>query len=163
MNLEQREIVAAFTNALDELDRVMEDIPEEGLDWVEKEGEWSIRQVIHHLTDDCDVYGMIIKRALAIPDCKQIFTGFPGNEAWANALDFKNRPIEPAWELMHAHRAYIAEIVSRFPDRWENTVFYYNEAGEKITERNVRQLLENLTVHMQEHTRMIEEILKTHA
>lgn len=163
MNPEQRHIIAAFTGALDALDQVLENVSEDRLDWSEKEEGWSIRQVIHHLTDDCDVYAMIIKRALAIPGCKQFFTGFPGNEAWANALDFDSRPIQPARDLMHAHRAYIAEIVSRFPDRWENTILYYNEAGEKITERTIQQLLESLTEHMQEHTQMIEQILNTHA
>lgn len=159
MNETQQAILDAFTNVMEELDLLLETVPEEGLDWAKSEDEWSIRQVIHHLADDGNVYTFIIERGLATPDCKVFFGGFPGNEAWAERLDFDQRPIEPALDLMHAQRVFLEELVARFPDRWENKVGYYNESGEKMAERTVAEMIVMLTEHMQEHIQMIENIL----
>jgi hypothetical protein len=159
MDKNQEQILADFSNSLDELNTVMESVTEDQLDWSAQEGEWCIRQVLHHLTDDCNVYTFIIERALATPGCKVFFGGFPGNEAWADRLGFDQRPITRAWDLLHAQRRFLAELVSCYPERWSNQVGYFNEAGEKVAERNVEQLIQMLTEHMQEHTRMIANIL----
>lgn len=159
MDVNQAQILADFTTTLGGLDTVMESVSENQLDWSAQEGEWTIRQVLHHLTDDGNVYTFIIERALATPGCKVFFGGFPGNEAWADRLGFDQRPITRAWDLLCAQRRFLAELVSCYPERWGNQVWYYNEAGEQVTERNVEQLIQMLTEHMQEHTRMIENIL----
>lgn len=159
MNESQQDILNAFTGSMEELDRILKTVPEEGMDWAESEGAWSIRQVIHHLADDGNVYTFIIERALATPGCKIFFGGFPGNEQWADRLDFSRRPVQPALNLIRAQRAFLAELIARFPDRWENKVGYYNESGKKMAERTVAEMIKMLTEHMQEHNRMIEEIL----
>lgn len=160
MNEAQQDLLDAFTGSMEELDQFLETVPEDGLDWTESEEEWSIRQVIHHLADDGNVYTFIIERALATPDCKVFFGGFPGNEQWADRLNFSQRPIQPALKLMRAQRAFLADLIARFPDRWDNKVGYYNESGEKMAERTVAEMIVMLTEHMQEHIQMIETILK---
>jgi len=159
MNETQQAILDAFTKVIDDLDRLLATIPEEGLDWAKSDDEWSIREIIHHLTDDGNVYTFIIERALATPDCKVFFGGFPGNEQWAERLDFSQRPVQPALNLMHAQRVFVSELVGRFPDRWDNKVGYYNESGEKMAERSVAEMIVMLTEHMQEHLQMIDDIL----
>lgn len=161
MNEHQASILTNFTNVLDKLDTVMESVTEGHVDYSLQEGEWSIRQVIHHLTDDGNVFTFIIERALATPGCKVFFTDFPGNEAWADRLGFNHRPIDRAWDLLHTQRRFLAELVSYCPERWGNTVEFYNADGEKQGEQTVEGLLVMLTDHMQEHTRMIESILAT--
>lgn len=160
MDEAQQDLLDAFTGSMEELDQFLETVPEDGLDWTESEEEWSIRQVIHHLADDGNVYTFIIERALATPDCKVFFGGFPGNEQWADRLNFSQRPIQPALKLMRAQRAFLADLIARFPDRWDNKVGYYNESGEKMAERTVAEMIVMLTEHMQEHIQMIETILK---
>lgn len=153
------ELIAGFTGALVAFDAVLKKVPEDGLDWSEKEGEWSIRQVIHHVTDDCNVYTFIIEQALAGSDCKIILGNFPGNEAWADGLDFDKRPVQPSLDLIHAHRTFLAELVGHFKDRWENKALFYDQAGKKLAENTVEGMVTMLTDHMAEHTRMIENIL----
>lgn len=159
MDEHQEHILNDFIIALEELDTVMETVSEDQLDWSTQAGEWSIRQVLHHLTDDGNVYTFIIERALATPGCKVFFGGFPGNEPWADRLCFDRRPITHAWDLLHAQHRFLAELVSHCADRWGNPAGYYNEAGEKITEMNVEKMIIMLTEHMQEHTAMIKNIL----
>jgi len=120
----QKKIIDEFTSALDDLDAVLASVPDEGWDWIEKEGEWSIRQLTHHHAEDCNVYAFIIERALATPDCKVFFGEFPGNKAWGDLLAWDERPVDVARELMHAHRKFLAELVVYFPDRWENKAFF---------------------------------------
>jgi hypothetical protein len=162
MDNDKTALVDQFSNALVDFDEVFARVPEEGLDWTEKEGEWSVRQVVHHVTEDLTVYGFILEQALALPDAKVVFGNFPGNDAWANSMGFDQRPVANALALMHAQRAYFAELISQFPDRWENKLQFFDQSGKKLTESSVRQMITMLTDHMLEHVRMIENILKVH-
>lgn len=160
MNEKQEKMLNEFRNALADLDALLEDLPDEGLDWAE-EGEWSIREILHHLADDGNVYTFIIERALATPDCKVFFGDFPGNEAWGDRLAFGERPVEGVLNLIQAQRHFLAELVGYFPERWENKVNYYNTECEKIADRTVAEMIVMLTEHMQQHTDMIQNIIAT--
>ena len=159
MNNTQLELIENFTAVLDDLDRVLKQVPEEGIDWAEKEGEWTIRQVLHHLAEDCNVYAFIIERALATPGGKVFFGEFIGNQAWGERLAWHERSVDIALEMIHVHRKFLAELVGHFPERWDNTINFYNESAEKVAEQSVRQMMIMLTEHMQEHVAMIEQIL----
>jgi hypothetical protein len=160
MDQEQKNIVDAFISSLEDFDTALNAVPEEGLDWPESEGEWAIRHVIHHVAEDCNVYAFIIERALALPGSKVVFGDFPGNDAWAESLGFGERPVEPAIELIHAHRKFLAELVSHFPGRWDNNVRFFNDEGKELATSIVKQMIIMLTEHMQEHTEMVRNILK---
>ena len=163
MNTTQNTLVQDFLDVLVRFDAALNRVPSGGLDWAEKEGEWTIREVIHHLAEDCNVYTFIIERALATPGCNVIFGEFPGNEPWGKALAWHTRPVEPARELMHAHRVYLADLLSSLPDLWENTVHFKDESGKELGEQNLIQMVHMLTEHMDEHTQMIEKALAAHA
>lgn len=161
MNEKQEKILNDFRKVLKDLDALLEGLPEDALDWSDKE-DWSIREVLHHLADDGNVYTFIIERALAIPDCKVFFGEFPGNEAWAERLDFGERPVDGVLNLIQAQRHFLAELVGHFPERWENKVNYHNTDGEKIANRTVAEMVLMLTEHMREHIEMIQIIIEVH-
>ena len=112
----------------------METVSDDQLAWTDQKGGWRIRQVLHHLTDD-------------------------GNKAWANQLGFDQRPATHVIALLRAQRLFLAELVSQFPNRWGIQVSHYNEAGEKLVEQNVENMISMLTEHMQKHVRMIKRKL----
>jgi len=163
MDQNQQKMIEDFHQSLKDLDNVINNLPAEGLDWAESNGEWTTREVLHHLAEDCNVYAFIIEQGLATPDCKVFFGEFPGNQQWGKRLAFGERPVVNARELMHAHREFLAELLSHFPDRWENKVNYYNTEGEKVADRSVVEMLVMLTEHMQEHTEMIQYIITAHS
>ena len=158
---ENLKLIDNFTGALDDFEAELDRVPDSGLDWREEDEGWSIRQIIHHVAEDCNVYTFIIEQALATPGCKVIFGEFPGNDAWGEALDWGSRPVEASRELMRAHRAFLAELVGHFPDRWENQVhFYSGDSEDEIPARNtVGKMIEMLTEHMEEHTETIQRII----
>jgi hypothetical protein len=161
MDQTQKIIIENFICSLDNFDAALKNVPEEGLDWAEREGEWTIRHIIHHVAEDCNVYAFIIERALATPGSKVVFGDFPGNDAWSDRLGFGERSVEPAVELMHAHRKFLAELVAHFPDRWDNSVRFFNDEGKELATSTVKQMIIMLTEHMQEHTEMVSKIITT--
>lgn len=161
MNENQIQQLDAFTDSMTEFDAVLTQIPEDGLDWREEEDGWTVREIVHHVGEDCNVYAFIVERALATPGCKVFFGDFPGNEVWGDRLAWGDRPVAPALALMHAHRVWLAELVGSFPDRWENEVVFYNDKGEALdVSSSVGKMIAMLTDHMQEHTETLQRIVE---
>lgn len=79
---------------------------------------------------------------------------------WADRLGFGERPIGTAVELIHAHRKFSAELVAHFPDRWDNKINFFDEEGQELATSSVKEMIVMLTEHMQEHTGMINNILR---
>ncbi|MBG0770963.1 MAG: DinB family protein, partial [Anaerolineaceae bacterium] len=156
------ELFAQFIQTQEAFDTALKPIPDSGLDWREGGEGWSIRQIIHHVAEDCNVYAFIIERALATPGCKITFGEFPGNEPWGERLGWDTKPVEIALELMHVHRKFIAEMVSLLPDQLDNEVHYFNDEGKELGKGNVENMLKMLSEHMEEHTATIQRIAAEH-
>jgi hypothetical protein len=154
----QKDTLTRFTAGAERLEALVQGLPEEALDSACAPGEWTIRQVVHHLADDCDVWSMCIKKAIATPDVLVRFEGFPGNECWADGLAFECRGVEPALTLIKAHRRYIAHLATHLFDAWDRSFKLGNAQGEVLREFSVREIIEMLTDHMSEHIAVIETI-----
>ena len=162
MNTEQHKILNDFIGTMDELKVLLGVLPEKGLDWAEREGEWSIRQVIHHLADDGNVFTHAIERVLVSPGSKVRFDGYPGNDVWIEQLGYDQQAVDPSLDLMQAQHTFLSELLRRFPDRWQNKAFYYDELEKKAAEQSVAEIIIMLTEHMQEHIAMIKNIRQKH-
>ncbi len=150
------EIVSRFLLGAEKLRTLVENLPTADLDLRGEADGWSIRQIVHHVADDGDVWSMCIKKALATPSALVRFEGFPGNEAWADALDFNRREVGPALDLISAHRRYLAQLLEHFSDAWDRSVRLANAEGEVVREMSVREMVRMLTDHMLEHIDQIE-------
>ncbi|RPI34580.1 MAG: DinB family protein [Chloroflexota bacterium] len=156
--LSQEEILHLFTSSAEQLEELVSDLPDTELDQRTAPGEWSIRQIVHHVADDGDVFSMCIKKALATPGVAVRFEGFPGNEPWAEGMRFNSRSIAPALRLIAAHRSYISCMARDFSDAWDCTVGFANSEGVEQGRMNVGEMLKMLAEHMQEHVCTIEKI-----
>ncbi len=153
------QILSRFLSEMEKLQALVKDLPAANLDLPSEPGGWTIRQIIHHLTDDCDVWSMCIKKAIATPGALVRFEGFPGNEAWAAALDFDQRETGAALNLISAHRHYLAELLRHFSAAWDRSVRLANAEGEIVREMSVREMVRMLADHMHEHTGVIGKTL----
>ena len=147
-----------FTAGADKLCALVGDLSPAGLDASAEPNGWTVRQIVHHLADDCDVWSLCIKKAIATPGAVVRFEGFPGNEAWAEALDFDRRDAAPALELIAAHHHYLAALLEHFPEHWDRSVKFANAEGEMVGEMSVREIAGMLAEHMDEHLATIEQI-----
>ena len=159
--LSDEEVLALFLSGAEKLQALVESLSVANLDLSGEAGGWSIRQIIHHVADDCDVWSMCIKKAIATPGVLVRFEGFPGNEVWADSLDFDRRETGTALSLIRAHRQYLAQLLKHFSHAWDRSVRLANAEGEIVREMSVREMVKMLTDHMLEHVQQIEEILRT--
>jgi hypothetical protein len=155
------QVLARFLGVADELVGLVGGLSDDELDLSRAPGQWSIRQIVHHLADDGDVWSMCIKKALATPGAVVRFEGFPGNEPWAEALDFGKRAIAPALHLILSHRQYVADVLHDL-DGWENTVKLLDAAGVVQREISAGEMVEMLTSHMATHVATIQAICEEH-
>lgn len=153
------EIVESFLASAERLEALVKALPDALLDCAEAPGEWTIRQIVHHVADDGDVWCMVLKKAIATPGARVRFEGFPGNEPWANALAFHQRPIAPALELLHAHRQVMAELSRSFSSAWDTSyIVIVDENGNAVQDVHMGQILPMLTGHLLEHIQTIQSI-----
>ncbi len=154
----QKETLALFTSGAKQLEIAVTGLSEKALDHSRTPGEWTIRQIVHHVADDGDVWSMIFKKALATPGAPVRFEGFPGNEAWADALAFDQRPIQTSLALIKLHRKLIHELAAYFPEAWDQTVRIIDSQGQDIQKVSAEQIIQMISEHMNEHVSTIEAI-----
>ena len=121
-------------------------------------GTWTIREIIHHLVDDGDLWSMRIKQAIATPDVRVRFEGFPGNAVWAGHLDFEDRDVGPALNLILAHCTYLIELLTRFSNSWDHGITIVDEQLGSERDMNILQIVQMFVEHLEEHLEQIEAI-----
>ncbi len=155
----QQKLLDNYTTAANRFLALIEPLSESELDRIEEPGGWSIRQIVHHVSDDGDAWAFQMKRAIATPGAPARFECFPGNEVWAAALNFAERAIGPDLVLIHAHNRAMAALAADFPHEWQCSVTIQAENGQPAGSVSVSDMLTFLTAHLQEHTETIARIL----
>ncbi|MCL4507156.1 MAG: DinB family protein [Chloroflexi bacterium] len=158
----QEQTLARFASGSDRLRAALRDVPDSAFDLSLEPGEWSIRQIVHHLSDDGVTWCMALRKALATPGVPIRFEGFPGNEAWANALGYDRLPIQPALALIAAHGEVIAQLMRHFPDKWDGYVTAIDPAGGAEQKVTAGDMIGFLGEHFDEHIKVIEAIMQRH-
>lgn len=150
--------LTTFTTSADELAAELAGLTDAALDQSLAPDEWSISQIVHHLADDCDVWCMALKKAIATPGVMMRFEGFPGNDAWAAALDFAHRPIDAPLALILAHRRVMAQLAEYFTHAQDQQVIIGDAEGDEMGRVSVADMIGFLGEHMQEHLAVIRAI-----
>ncbi len=158
----QKETLALFTSGAEKLEKAVNGLSEKELDYSIAPVEWTIRQIVHHVSEDGDAWSMVLKKALANSGVLIHPGGFPGNEAWAKALAFDRRPIQNSLALLKAHRNVISELAKLFPDAWGKYVTYPDASSKKTKIIRFGQIIRMLGEHLNEHLTTIEAIKKKH-
>src|SRR5690606_10945701 len=149
------EVLALYAAGVEALNDALAGLSDADLDLTSKPGEWSIRQIVHHLADSEATVLAGLKFALAEPGRRYIRNGYH-QDVWAEGLDYAGRPIGPAVALFGAIRAHLLQLVRHIPGAWErNTVDAEGQPGIPVG-----QYLGMLASHALEH---IEEIRETRA
>jgi hypothetical protein len=158
----QKKTLEFFTSGADKLEKAVAGLSEKDLDYSIAPGEWTIRQIVHHVSEDGDAWSMMIKRALVTDGLFITPPKSPGNDAWGEALAHDERPIKTALELLQIHRRVIAELVTHFPDRWEQYVTYPDSKGKVTKSISVGRIIRMVAEHLIEHLATIDAIKKKH-
>ena len=160
--MSKEKILENFKSGAEKLGEVIKDLNEEQLDLSLGPGKWSIRQVVHHLVDDGDGVSIEIKMALVLGNARIHIEGHPGNEIWSDKLDFDKRDIDSCLKLIKAHRLYLADLLSHFSNKWDQTMTILDADGKEMQKLTIEEVIRLVNDHMFGHIAKIEEIKKKH-
>ena len=86
----------------------LDGIKHDEMDWRPAPGEWSAREVVHHLADSETTSAMRLRRLLV--EDKPLIQGYD-QEEYARRLEYQRRPVEPALRAFEAARATTAQLL----------------------------------------------------
>jgi hypothetical protein len=114
-------------------------------------GEWSVREVVHHMADGEIIAAGRLRRMLA-----EDVPAMPGYDAgrFASDMNYEALPMDAALSAFAALRAYSANLIDNLtPEQWQRTGIH-SEYGEQSVERWV----EGNGNHVESHVGQIREI-----
>ena len=137
------ELIDRYRTAMADLDDALHDITEGELDRPQPDGEWTARQVVHHLADSETMAYTRLRRLIA--DDEPEIQGYD-EPVWARRLHY-DRPIPASVEVVRAVRAASLELLGVLTeDDWARTG-RHSESGEYSVDR----WLEIYAAHTHEH------------
>ncbi len=129
------------------------DLPESDLIKTYGEGKWSIRQILHHLTDTEYLLMGRLKKVIAEP--RQVIWGFNPDD-WSAAFDYLNEPLTGKKEFYSLCREMNYQLIDRYFDQCGKYEFVHSETGLRTLEME----FEKVAFHNQSHNNQIELALK---
>lgn len=160
--MDKTDFIKKYKLVLDGIVNEIDGLPMDAAGWSERPGEWSLCQIAHHLEDDGDVWGALIKRAIAVSGARAHFEDYPGNAIWAEKLCFASRPMDLSLARIRSYRDSIVDLLRHAEQGWENALRIIDESGKQVAEMSVRQIVEMLTEHAAEHLETIKRIKEKH-
>lgn len=151
-----QETLALYVGAPDEMERALAGLAEADLDLTPEEGGWTIRQIVHHIVDGDDMWAMVLKAALGKSGCDFRLDWYSTDNAWAETLDYTDRPIAPAVALFRATRLHTKQLIEHLPDAWERYVLFSRGTEEEPQKIAVGEIVNIQARHALAHIREIQ-------
>ncbi|MEW8979263.1 MAG: DinB family protein [Symbiobacterium sp.] len=155
-DLTPEQALALFRSAPERLEAALEGLTEAQLDLARAPGKWSIRQIVHHMTDSA--VGAIAGLRYAIAEPGRLYRPNPYSpDAWDEGLHSHRRPVGPSVALFRAVHEHLVQLIEYVPGALER--YTVNEAGTKMT---VGRMVGMLACHAAGHTEQIWETRRVH-
>ncbi len=113
------------------------------------EGKWTIRQILHHLTDTEYLFLGRLKKIMAEP--KQVIWAFNQDE-WNETFDYINEALTSNKELYSLCREMNIELIEKYYDQFKDKVFVHNITGL----RTLQLEFEKVGLHNHSHNEQIK-------
>lgn len=152
-----------YANCPDELETTVSGLSEEDVALSSAPGEWSIRQIVHHIADGDDLWSMALKAALAGPGFHYSHEWYSTDNAIAEPLDYAGRAIAPSLALFRAHRAHIVQLMQLLPDAWERYILFRWPGTEVEEQVTTARIIRSQARHAETHIEEIRRILRKHS
>ena len=123
---ERMALIARYKGGHAEVVDALRGIAADELDWRPAPGEWSAREVVHHLADSETISGVRLRRLL-VEEAPAI-QGYD-QEEYARKLHYQHRPMEPALQAFQAARATTAQLLDAMGDADWRRAGVHSESG----------------------------------
>jgi len=117
---ERQEKIESFGAAYGRIEKTLGTLPKEMWSYKPSSSEWSVHEMVIHLTD-AEANGYVrLRRFIAEPGSKVMSYD---QDIWAKRLDYKNQDVEESLQLFKYLRSTTYSILKELPDAvWTNTV-----------------------------------------
>jgi len=144
------EIMALYAHGPQTLEEALTNLTPSDLDLVQETGEWTIRQLVHHIVDGDDLWVHAAKAALANSGCQYRHDWYTFDNASAVTLDYAGRAIEPALMLFQANHAHMLQLLGHLPDAMERSIIFA-WPGQEPFKLTVENILLSQVIHVASH------------
>ena len=122
---------------------------------------WAIRQMVHHLTEGDSMWTTYMKIAMVSSGSSFAADWYPGNNEWAERMNFEERQVAPALALFRANREYVVQGLRSVPAAWERSLIFKHSDDDETYRYTVGDIVALLTRHVNEHIDEINGIRQT--
>ena len=157
-DLSQDELVALYKEGAEKLEALLAGLPKNGIDESLGPEEWTIRQIVHHIVETEEAFGLCLKVAIGAPRSNFNCGWYPGNDEWVANMDYSNRDVEDTLAFFKAFRCHIAAFLSHFRGQWDNKVTLSSFLGQQDQDLSVGAISGSLVGHLAEHMNTIQQI-----
>ena len=116
------------------------------------DGKWTIRQILHHLTDTEYLFVGRLKKIMAEP--KQVIWAFNQDE-WNETFDYVNESLTSKKELYSLCREMNSELIEKYYDQFKDKEFVHSITGL----RTLQMEFEKVALHNHSHNEQIKKAL----
>jgi DinB superfamily len=128
------------------------DLPVSELEKSYSAGKWSIKEILHHLTDTEIQFQYRLKKIIAEP--RQLI-GASDQHEWNIAFNYKNEPLKNKRQVFEICRDLNYELIDNFYEKYSEKEFVHSEEGL----RTLKDEFEEVATHNQRHNQQIEMAL----
>lgn len=156
-------IFAQYADGPVQLEKSLKGLSESDLDRAPSAGGWSIREIVHHISDGDDIWKFCIKMALGNEQAEfhlEWYWALPQTH-WASNWAYTHRSINTSLDLLRINRKHILDLLTQRPDGWERAVEIREPDG-KITSVSVGFVVEMQANHVFHHIKRIQDIRQEH-
>jgi hypothetical protein len=161
--MDEQQILENYANGPELAAQAVEGLSDSQLDLKLSADSWSIRQLVHHITDGDYLWKEFLLRAAGEPD--RVFTlewywCLPQDE-WVKRWSYAERDVSQSLELFKANRGHTLQLLNQVPALWEKCLQIPNrEGGFELV--SVRQVVEMQAGHVMGHVEDIHNIRQLH-
>ncbi len=148
------EVLARYAQGPDDVEAALAGLSNADLDLTRAPGEWTIRQIVHHLVDG-DTLQLLPRAKMALTEPgRSVAADAWDQDVWATTL-YARLPIAPALALLRATRQYVVQLVGLYPDAWERSVAVRRQT-------TIGEMIGGLAQHTAEHIDEIQQTRRVH-
>lgn len=158
---DQKKTLELFKQGSSILESVLAGLSNSELDYTPSNGGWTIRQIVHHITDGDDLWKTCIKIALGNESAEFTLQWYKEltQMEWANRWSYEKRSIDISLALFKANRDHILQLLEYAPDGWSKSVQCREPSG-GIEIVPVGFVIQMQADHLVHHVKRIQAIRK---
>jgi len=120
-------------------------------------GSMTRRETVHHIVEANVVAASIVIAALGSPGCVYDWSWMMPFGPWMERMRYDRKPLGPTLRLLEALNEYVAAQVEPLPDGLDRRVKLRDEAGGKLREVTVAEVLLQEVEHAREEAAAIRK------